>query len=93
MLAAVGTQPARQLDAPDLNRYLEFCTDLLALISKLAALHDEHEQDEVILEAVNDIETLTNGLSRKIWQKIAIVAAGQQRAGSTAQKLAVASTP
>ena len=29
--------------------------------------------DEVALAAVNEIETLTTGLSRKIWQKITIL--------------------
>ncbi|MEO1983997.1 MAG: hypothetical protein ABGZ24_26075, partial [Fuerstiella sp.] len=29
--------------------------------------------DAVVVAAVNDIETLTNGLSRKIWQKIVMV--------------------
>lgn len=29
--------------------------------------------DSVVLQAVNDIETLTTGISRKIWQKIMIL--------------------
>jgi hypothetical protein len=30
--------------------------------------------DDVIVSSVNDIESLTDGLSRKIWQKIMILA-------------------
>ena len=29
--------------------------------------------DGVVLAAVNDIEELTNGLSRKIWQKLTLL--------------------
>lgn len=57
----------------ELVRYLDNCSDLLALISKIAALYVQNFNDPVTLSAVNEIENLTNGLSRKIWQKIMIV--------------------
>lgn len=44
------------------------------MTSKLAALHAQHLNDAVVLGAVNDIEALTADLSRKIWQKISILA-------------------
>lgn len=56
----------------ELIRYLDNCSDLLALISKVAALYVQNFNDPVTLAAVNEIENLTNGLSRKIWQKIMI---------------------
>jgi hypothetical protein len=65
--------PDRNLSTALLARYLDYCAELLALVSKLAALFGQHQQDEVVLAAVNDIETLTSGLSRKIWQKITIL--------------------
>ena len=65
--------PDRRMSRADLARYLDYCTDLLSLTSKVAALYVEHLQDPVVLEAVNDVENLTAGLSRKIWQKIAIL--------------------
>ena len=43
------------------------------MISKVAALLVQHFGDSVVLAAVNEIETLTNGLSRKIWQKITVL--------------------
>ena len=46
---------------------------MLALLSKLAALHTQHFNDPVTLEAVNDVENLTQGLARTIWQKIMIL--------------------
>jgi hypothetical protein len=68
-----GESGAEALAAPDLIRYLDFCSDLLAVISKAAALHVQDFDDPVTLAAVNEIEDLTAGLSRKIWQKIMIL--------------------
>ena len=53
--------------------YLDYCSELLALTSKLAALHAQYLEDPVVLNAVNDIESLTADLSRKIWQKLTIL--------------------
>ncbi len=54
-------------------RYLDYCSEALSILSKLAALQVQRFDDPVTLDAVNDLETLTNGLSRKIWQKIMII--------------------
>jgi hypothetical protein len=56
----------------ELKAYLGFCTDLLSLLGKIAALFAQGARDAVVIDAVNDIETLANNLSRKIWQKIAL---------------------
>jgi hypothetical protein len=72
-LPATASSPERGLDRRQLARYLGYCSEMLSLISKLAALHTQHLQDPVVLEAVNDIESLTAGLSRKVWQKITIL--------------------
>ena len=53
---------------------------MLSLIGKLAALYVQQFDDPVALAAVNDVEQLTNGLSRKIWQKISIVNAARSHA-------------
>ena len=57
----------------ELNRYLDYCSESLALISKIAALYVQGFQDPVLLDAVDDVEDLTAGFSRKIWQKITIL--------------------
>jgi hypothetical protein len=57
----------------ELNRYLDYCSELLALISKIAAIYVQGFQDSVLLDAVDDVEDLTSGFSRKIWQKITIL--------------------
>jgi len=56
-----------------LAKYLDYCSDLLALIGKVAALYAQGVQDGVVLQAVDEIERLTTDLSRKIWQKIMIL--------------------
>ena len=67
------SSPARVMSRFELARYLDYCAELLSLVGKLASLHAQHLPDHVILEAVNDIESLSVGLSRKIWQKIVIL--------------------
>ena len=63
----------RAMTSFELNRYLDYCSELLALISKIAALYVQGFQDPVLLDAVDDVEDLTAGFSRKIWQKITIL--------------------
>jgi hypothetical protein len=54
-------------------RYLDNCAELLAILGKLAALCAQRFNDPVTLAAVNEVEILVSGLSRKIWQKIMII--------------------
>lgn len=68
-----ASSPQRSMSAFELTRYLDYCSELLSLISKLAALHAQKENDGVILEAVNDVESLAQGLSAKIWQKLTML--------------------
>jgi hypothetical protein len=63
----------RTLRASELIWYLDYCSDMLSLIGKLAALYVQKFDDPVALAAVNEVEDLTSGLSRKIWQKIMIL--------------------
>lgn len=65
----------RRLSAFDLCRYLDYCSEMLSLIGKVAALYVQHFDDAAALSAVNEVENLCTGLSRKIWQKIMIVEA------------------
>jgi len=65
--------PGELFTADDLNAYLNECSDLLALIGKVAAYYVQGFQDSVVLRTVNEIEDLTNGLSRKIWQKLTLL--------------------
>src|SRR5207253_11408336 len=71
--SATPSSPERTMTRFELSRYLDYCAELLALTSKVAALYVQDFQDPVVLEAVNDVEELTTGLSSKIWQKIMIL--------------------
>jgi hypothetical protein len=68
-----SSPPKREMTPFELNRYLDYCSDLLALISKIAALYVQDFPDTALLDAVDDVEDLTAGLSRKIWQKITVL--------------------
>ena len=68
-----GAPLKRRMSPFELNRYLDYCSETLALISKIAALYVQGFQDTVVLDAVDDVEDLTAGFSRKIWQKLTIL--------------------
>jgi hypothetical protein len=60
-------------DLYQVRRYLDYCSELLAMMSKVAMLYLEDQSDPVVLDAVDQIEDLTTSLSRKIWQKVSIL--------------------
>ena len=68
-----ASSPKVSLTRPLLVRYLDYCSELLSILAKLAALSVQRFEDPVTLAAVNELEDLTNGLSRKVWQKIMII--------------------
>ncbi|MDP3898586.1 MAG: hypothetical protein Q8Q62_18090 [Mesorhizobium sp.] len=65
--------PRRTLTAAELLRYLDYCSEMLSITGKLAALYAQSVNDEVVVQAVNDVENLGTNLSRKIWQKITMI--------------------
>ncbi len=65
--------PKSTLSDYQLGRYLDYCSEMLSLVSKLGFLYVQNFHDPIANDAVNDLENLTNGLSRKIWQKIMIL--------------------
>jgi hypothetical protein len=71
--APTASSPKRAMSRFELTRYLNYCSEMLSLTNKLAALYAQHLPDPVIIDAVNDIEDLTTNLCNKIWQKITIV--------------------
>jgi hypothetical protein len=56
-----------------LASYLDFSGDLLSIVGKLAAYYAQNLSDRVVLDAVNEIETLTSSLSNKLWLKILVL--------------------
>lgn len=72
-VVATAGKRKRIMSPAELRRYLGYCSDSMALISKIAALYVQGFQDPALLDAVDDVEDLTAGFSRKIWQKITIL--------------------
>ena len=68
-----GVLPPRSMNRFELSRYLDYCSEALSLTGKVAALYMKGFDDPVALQAVNEVEALTTGLSRKIWQKLTIL--------------------
>jgi hypothetical protein len=58
------------MDAAGMRRYLRFCTELLAVISKIGQVYVQDFPDPAAQVAVDNFESLTTGLSSKIWQKL-----------------------
>lgn len=84
--ATTPDSPTRTFTRFELSRYLDYCSEMFSLTSKVAALYAQHLHDGVVLAAVNEIETLAASLSHKIWQKIMILNslhAGDQDDGVT----------
>jgi hypothetical protein len=65
--------PQRDLTEFNLCRYLDYCSEMLSLVSKIGFLYVQNFDDAAANNAVNELDNLANGLSRKIWQKIMII--------------------
>ena len=74
---ATHSSPKRTMTTFEMSRYLDYCSEMLSLIGKVAALYVQRFQDPVALSAVDQIEDLTTSLSRKVWQKIMLITQGE----------------
>ena len=81
------------MTAFELGRYLDYCSEMLALMGKVAALYVQDFPDPVAVAAVDDIEDLTNGLARKIWQKLMVLDRHQAGAVDAGPAVADGGTP
>ena len=52
---------------------MHFCTELLAVVSKIGQLYVQDFRDADAQTAVDQFEGLATGLSSKIWQKLMIL--------------------
>jgi len=68
-----ASSPKPALTAFELTRYLDYCSELLAIVSKIAALYVQELADPTTVAAASGVEELCVGLSRTIWQKIVIL--------------------
>jgi hypothetical protein len=67
------SSPPLLLDEFQMTRYLDYCSEMLSLTSKVAVLFAQSFADPAVAEVVSDIERVASGLSQKIWQKIMIL--------------------
>jgi hypothetical protein len=67
------SSPKRTMTPFQLTRYLDYCSEILALTGKLGALYVQDFDDADTVSAAASIEALTVGLSQKIWQKIVVL--------------------
>jgi hypothetical protein len=70
-----GPETAKQTTKTpeELNRYLNYCNELLSIISKVAALYVQDFPDAPTVAAADQVEGLCSGLSQRIWQKIMVL--------------------
>jgi hypothetical protein len=73
--SATESSPTRVLTPFELTRYLDYCSEMLSLTAKVAALYAQSSKDSLVVEAASDLQQNTANLSNKIWQKITIVQA------------------
>jgi len=68
-----ASSPQRNLTPYSLKRYLDYSSEMLAIVGKIAAVYAQNIPDPQVVSSVNEVENLTSGISRKIWQKIMIL--------------------
>ncbi len=76
-VSTVGTStpssPQRVMSPFELSRYLDYCSEMLSLAAKIAALYAQGTRDPLIIETSSDLGQITSNISGKIWQKITLV--------------------
>ena len=80
------SSPPRTLTPYELSRYLDYCSEMMSLTSKVAVLFAQSLPDPVVTEAVSDIERIASGMSQKIWQKIMMLDSAIRQAPTSAHR-------
>lgn len=70
---ATESSPGDKMTPFEMNRYLDYCSEMLSICAKLAALYAQNFADPVVLQAVGEIEHLAIGMTGNVWQKITIL--------------------
>ena len=74
-----ASSPRRELTPHELGRYLDYCSEMVSLTAKIAALYAQRFDDAVVLQAVDEVEDLTTGIAGKTWQKITMLDEGSRQ--------------
>jgi hypothetical protein len=75
--ARTSASPDRDMTPFEMQRYLDYCSEMLSLAAKIAALYAQAARDSQVEESVSDIERLASNLSQQVWQKITILPADE----------------
>ena len=73
-----------RLSPIEMANYLDYCSELLSLVAKTAAVYAERSTDPAVLATISDVENLTTGMARKIWQKLGLIPGVGSRPASPA---------
>ena len=72
------SSPDRNMTAYELQRYLDYCSEMLSLCAKLATLYAQSSRDNLVISAVTELEQVSSNLSHKIWQKITLIKGAEE---------------
>lgn len=67
------SSPQRILTPHQLTRYLDYCSEMLSLSAKVAALYAQGSGDPVVVETASELGQVTTNMEGKVWQKIELV--------------------
>jgi hypothetical protein len=81
-----ASSPPRTLTPYELSRYLDYCSEMMSLTSKVAVLFAQCLPDPVVTEAVSDIERIAAGMAQKVWQKIMMLDSAIRHAPASAHR-------
>lgn len=73
VVANTPSSPPIELSEFEMTRYLDYCSEMVSLTSKVAVLFGQSLEDRAVADVVSDIEHVSAGLSHKIWQKISML--------------------
>ena len=79
LFTGAGLSPKLNMTAFQLRRYLDYCSEMLSLTGKIAAVYVQQFDDAVAMASASELEALAGGLSGKIWQKILILETFQKQ--------------
>lgn len=82
--ANTPSSPPLELNEFEMTRYLDYCSEMVSLTSKVAVVFGQTLDDQVVNDVVSDIERISAGLSQKIWQKVMILQQLRKRAADAA---------
>jgi hypothetical protein len=68
-----SSSPQRPMSAHELTRYLDYCSEMLSLSAKVAALYAQGSGDAVVIATSSELGQVTTEMASKIWQKIELV--------------------